>query len=631
MSDQIDPLYVTLLVGTACDGVKRFDVTPAELTSLNVDISNDLTTSWTHPTAGPLFCRDILVHIHNAGPSQVAYAFLAAHHDGVFRLQLNAASPPQSAITFPNPGGTWPILCGNANAKAVGVHENYLVIGRGDNYYTEQQHYGECSIPVACSGDEYRGGLESVPQSEKGVFVYSLTSGATLGDTAGFVKSNTGKGVKQLATRSITATSCWIDVAADNFGYLRYRFDAGPPPAVVQDASFAREQGVLINAVDEVSIHEIGGQRVLYASLENALTAHNLSAGGLPGPSLPGGVIYPVHAAVLAGVTETLPPHLVTSMTSADFFDLSAPLQPAKWVNGPLDTEDRANYFVDTAVGVAPVIPPGGDLPAWFYSVFDSVNDTGVEYPVAGFEIWDLGAQALEDRDVSQVSLFTKVTDFDMSSPLGTDTIKHYGGILVRGETGLQNAVYVGYGPRPGATVLGNPINAEAGAGLLIYKVRYEVDQKGEWHPLITRTDQVSAPLSGLYPGCEQRPAWISYSAATNSIYVAYGCLGVARFPLTSDYTAGTPSVRDSTVFVDGHALTRSALYAMDDGASVYTCYLGGVPSIIAKEPVSGFGTGTPGYYHTPMQPLHLVEDTTAPGAFFLADARGGIHRVLFP
>jgi hypothetical protein len=101
---------------------------------------------------------------------------------------------------------------------------------------------------------------------------------------------------------------------------------------------------------------------------------------------------------------------------------------------------------------------------------------------------------------------------------------------------------------------------------------------------------------------------------------------------LNGVYDASAPATRSSTFTVDGHTLQRSALYTIDDGTHVYTCYLGGIPSILAREPVNGFGgTQTPTYYHTPMQGIYLALDTTTANAIYLADTRGGIHRVVFP
>ncbi|MBI4879463.1 MAG: hypothetical protein HY812_11520, partial [Planctomycetes bacterium] len=73
-----------------------------------------------------------------------------------------------------------------------------------------------------------------------------------------------------------------------------------------------------------------------------------------------------------------------------------------------------------------------------------------------------------------------------------------------------------------------------------------------------------------------------------------------------------------------------SALQAIEHGGYVYTTYMSGG---ISREPAATFGSGLQTFYATRFQANALCPDPNPPldNGFYLADGRGGVHRINIP
>ena len=621
---------VTLLVGTACSGVLRFDFTFQELvcadTASPVNIQGALSDSWNGNVAsGPIHCRDILVHSHASG----VFAFVAANHDGVFRLRLDQTQKTIIELT----GTGWPIQSDPLAYKALALSpdETQLVVGTGTLLRTERQVLGVCSVPVDCSGEPSR----TPGLSQTGIQIHAL-SGSTFGDTVNEVTNAAlySLNVLDIATRGpATGGDYFIDAATDNKGYRLLRYDSQFVKTRT-DGTWGKANGVMLSTADDGVFGQItplaGGQPVdvLYVLTETGLASMDLSSGPLPAPA---SVIDAPQTVLAGGLTGTAPDFLLTGGDGGvSLYNLSDPLNPTQVPGllgagmGGIPGEKHRNVRVVSGI-------PSVSATPWAYILFhrgDANEQTG------GFSIWDLGpVTSGSPPNLNQALLLGTYQESDPQPPdCLSESAKAVGDVAVRSLANGNHAVYVPYGPRPGGVVHPScpPVPSNPSAGLLIYEVRPGTSSTLE----VVKTATVIAIPSALpfptgEPGHEV-VGFATYSAASHRVYAGYTCRGTVAYDLNGDLSASVAGTRPGLITLDSDTFQRSALHVVEHGGFVYTTWLGGNPNVISREAAATFGSGPVQYYRVPMNPISIEGDPTSSNHIYLFDARGGAHRLQF-
>jgi len=140
---------VTLLVGTACQGVFRFDIATSSLS-----FGSTAPVKWTPTSGARIFARDIVIDTEGSGRG-----YVAANRNGVYALNLSGGllaedtstgwplQPVTSALTY---------SIGVALKKGLAnpVTGTRLVIALGPSFVGEHGHHGDCvkQSPCDCDG-----------------------------------------------------------------------------------------------------------------------------------------------------------------------------------------------------------------------------------------------------------------------------------------------------------------------------------------------------------------------------------------------------------------------------------------------------------------------------------------------
>lgn len=615
----------TVFVGTACSGIYRFDIPSS---SLFTSPTFGTPSNWT--LTGGAFIRDLIYYetvISGFGTSRVLLA--AAHGNGVFRFDVSGSGSLTAT------GSPWPILEGSGgnavrfDSIALSPGGRQLVAVGGGDFVEERQHFGSCSIPVVCDGTS-----TSRPNGTScGVFVYDLRD--TFGGQTGFARDWADDATQaqvlgggalhgySVATRTENSTQYFIDVSADARGYQLYRHTTGTPSTVSSLGDFAKSDKLLLGSVDDVWFHDYGSTDVLFSASETAVWAHDVTniASSSVGSPIAAPASSAAGAAVLVeGFDPPTSPSVVVGGTSDSFSVYKVGFSPLTLTNlGNVPNGGRQNFFLTTHT---PVVPSSAPSQNWVIVVNNPDDDSTIDGP--GFKIWDIAPViGTSPNNIHNIVMRAHYLDGDEDpSPSPTPPFKsyrrQYGDVVaVDGPSTNHVTLYVAYGPSPGLYSSGTPSAVLAvptdDCGVAVF----DVDATStSGNVTVTLVDYVPAitSVAGNDP-----ITTLHLNDAKDTLYAGFGCYGVAQYDVTSTLA---PSVQ-GTRSVSG----KVALGAIEHQGDVYITYLSGG---IEWEPAGTFGTPAPTLIATTMQANQLVPDPTNATSpqFYLADGRGGVHRI---
>lgn len=148
------PGHATILVGTECSGLLRFDVPIAAFGTRQAvpPYLSQPTANWSPVGAhgaGP-FVRAVTIDDVPAQPPGFTRAFVATQSDGVHAIDLL----PDGSYA-PVVGAGWPLHPGGisyAHGLALDKHDDRLAVANGPRFDDEWNWWGDCEFPWPCDG-----------------------------------------------------------------------------------------------------------------------------------------------------------------------------------------------------------------------------------------------------------------------------------------------------------------------------------------------------------------------------------------------------------------------------------------------------------------------------------------------
>jgi hypothetical protein len=557
--------YVTVLTATECAGLRRYDIPdtmfPPAFPS-TYDAWDPVTIEGTH-----LFLRDIEIHEGLATPR----AFVAVYRGGIYAFDLPS---PTSGGGLVEAGGGWPFEVANDtfhHGLALDPQQNRLVVAAGPALKGEIQHFGDCSIPIACDGSG------QASPSNSGIYVYGSVhttapvQEASLGmdDTSGLP---IGGAPVNVAIRPNGATSYYLDVASDVQGLQVVEGRMGPFGwTLTVRGAYGADDEIPTGPFDDLVVY----QDVLYGANEGHISTYRVT-------SAPTFLDQPLAVVTGSGVGAiTFAPDVPTNNPRVfgakhdgiAYYDVGANKDDPPFL-GLLENHGRASTCL--------ALPGyGGQNPWWLY-VPNQVDDF----------------QTLPNRGGVRVFNVTRKTPaeaVELGRWLDT-TERALIDLRAVASAGNEHAVWVSYSPVEGGT--------DVSLGILVLKATYTTNPKEEGVPLVGR---------------------MHHDASANRLYVALGCDGIAMYHVSNPLTPTLIAHRSTPGKTALHL--RPTPWSSAHVLISFLTYGDGV-ALLDASTASAFTTATMQTIQNRFQATVTLRDPLDSNSFTVGDARGGVHHV---
>jgi hypothetical protein len=585
---------VMLLVGTACQGLRRYDFSttgqsptwpPIGAGSLGQPTAQyPNLSSCPNPPCGPIW-RDIAIDAINQR------AYVSAFKDGLFAFDLTTGLSVVSG---------WPYLQPNTYVHRLDFEPvgGYLVATLGPAYSKERQHLGICEKPVPCYSSDP---LDDADASASGLRLFQpMTSGAQpVGEWSGAVVKDFL--VRDVAIRRVSSTSYRFYLASGTRGFeIVTGANTGGGWTLQLAGAYGDSDAdkVAPGSMDDLVFN--ADRSVLYGGTEGKLVAFDTTVGmgllldDVTDVESSAGAVFVEH--VLHGGYELV---LGKGQDFVSVFDAATRLNPV--FTHSIDAKGRGLLFQVVNNG----LNPSGD--PWVYWV-----NYNLDVDLAGTP-WDTNGTVRAVRLTGPAPCASgceMARWLDTSSqpyPPGGPLLRRLDGIAVRGDLSGEHAIYVNFSPRD---------SSYPNLGLLILKavwnpVRRLADVSLE-AVVVAQTNVPTAPAGG-----------VTWDASANRVYAAYGCNGIAMYELSGAYSAA-PSYRP----LSGVPI-HIAPATIGSDKYVYVSTLNSGIALIKASTSSDFINSTPIWLVTPHQSNMVLVDPSNPLLLHIADGGGGVHRAV--
>lgn len=642
LASRVSGNTLTLLVGTACGAISSGGggLTFASLYRHDVDLSSGPPTAipswsatWTAEelvgsvsVTAPTFVRDIAIEPDGSA------AYVAAFTRGVHKLDLSGSGLSEVLTSG------WPLRAPNGlpgRADGVAVHDgalgHLLAVTFGPRLRDEQQVWGDiCSAPVACDDPM----LADSDLAYSGVRLYDLSSGAP----ALAAELPTGgcstppddclKGQPQkVALREIAGPALLVDLASETGGYElgRAEFGGGGLSLARVGAWSKHDDNLPLGSNDDM----IQIEDSLVVGFESGIAAYDLNAA--EPLDHPVDVVSNVSAILLTGFEAVAGyPAMVfgsAQIGGSNFFEVAgAGTSSIDLIHrGALVTNGRVYGHFALDASRTP------DGTPWLIILNNADPDTTKGCPTGLQPGPSVIVYRLNTNASNQIVPRLAVA-LGRFLPKVCETPSRSGYFLschAQPAGGNDVVVWVGYGPINHG-VVGSVEYGEPDAGLLVLKATF---QAGAPTP---DDDRVGFTYLGKSPAMLDAlgvpPGRITFDPASQRVYGAFGCNGLAAWEIAS--LLSVPSAPSGTWTASATGAAGSLLQPVPGPTPwIYVTDLGGRVWVLDGSDVSA---GPVGSYLSRGQPNALwpadstVGGSPPPPAFFLADGRGGLHRLQF-
>ena len=628
--DAVDGLYVdpgtqeprvTVVVGTACDGIYRYDF-PLSATSIPAS------TASIGSQAG--FVRDVVID-----PDTTRARAFTAHHN----LGIGMVSLANGGLTVLQPAQVLDPSATPTYALDLDFDEQHeiLAVAAGPFFGAEFQYGGESRIPVPCTAFD-----QAESDSASGTYVFDVSNDQFTqlffeqGDQVEWKDDNFPR-VYAVGLRVEDTENFALDLAAvTGLHSIICQFQGGTWTRTEVDDTYGHDQGMLLITTDEVLFQE----DAIYTAAEFALAVSD-RAGASPPPMFPPAEIVqakPVNA--LAGFPEPDARVFGSGTDGVIFFDTSGANRLDPQQGAGIYRKDGRGYGIGTTTGLGIATLPPLEIPRWLIIV-NPMDQTAVPANSTGslqlIRVDD--ATSPGDPDVKQVLRWYHRQGGGSLPPLLPNASLYR--VAVRTISNLEQAWYVSFGPLRATineTTQQTIYEGERGSGLLTLRVRAELNQQtgGVDHSI-----EAMSRIRVIEPGPEdpdaEDPMIVTYDAGRGYVYLALGTEGLAVFDVSGD--PYTPQFDEMTDFRRFNPDPVPVGQVID---TFYHCLPGPGNSLV----LSGFYSGLlhisdyqnieqsdVTIYRTRYQSIGLSPDTTDPtrSTFYVADGYAGTVRVQIP
>ena len=588
----------TVLVGTACNGIGRFEF--------------DLDAAAIPSVSGPavlssFFVRDIELEAQGSGNGR---AFVALNRAGEAILSLNgggmslAAGPVQPKLGSPT---LTPITyCNGLSYDPVWKR---LAVVLGPWFREEKQFGSDERIPIPCTL------VPEIDAIDRGVVVYSAVTNSLVEQVWDVTTvESIAKPIPaiEVRVRSGTSSSYFLDLAGGDGGTHSFLAEVdGQGNWTLDRAEEALDQRLLVSLVttDEVLVQ----QAALYGANEYSLSAYERTIGLAPPLLVPAAVVVAEPANTITGFPEPHARLYTTGFSGIRIYDASGPNRLAP-IPGPslIPSEGDRGLASRATYGLSPDFIT---TPRWLVKASFGESDVGLN--TGSLQLYDVGlATTGDDPQVRRVSSWLHRGDFPAGFALPNASLRD---LAIR-PAGNQQYWYVSYGPKPASSEAGQSFAAETHIGLLTLRIR------------LLPNDRIVIELVDREPivVAEQGNApWrVTYDSARSRIYLALASQGVACFDASN---AGNPSLlwhRDD--FVGPTDIATCYQVLPGPGDSLVVSYLD--RGLLVIEDYADPSSDAV-FHTTRFQAISIAKDPddTSGSSFYVGDARAGLVRVTLP
>jgi hypothetical protein len=602
------PGKLTVLVGTACEEIKRFELDP------DADQLPDLLGP-TIPTWGNgYFVRDIELESQGGGTGR---AFVALNRDGLAILRLDggglqlATGPYKPELGTPGSPVTPTVTyCNGLSYDPVGQR---LAVVLGPWFRGEKQYGSEARKPIPCIP------TPEVKPTEEGLLVLQVSTDAFV-ERAWHVDSASATGGPiggdEVRIRAPTTTTFFADVAGGDNGAHTYQLEVIGGLWSLKRAIEDLDQDFLVSLVntDEVLVQD----DTLYAANEFSLTAFDRSLSPLPSLLIPDSVLPAEPVNTLAGFPAPGARIYSRGHDGVTIFNSDGPQRLSPLLGAALlpSGGDRG-LTVRTTYGNPKIIGLDGVIyPRWLLR--PNLGESDLGNATGSIELYDVGlAVTGNDPAIQRRASWVHRGEFPVGVQLPNASLSD---VAVRPATATVQYWYVSYGPKRPSTEAGTTYAGNDHMGLLTLKAITIFPSNRVSLELVSRTNITLAPP-------EDWPWRVTYDAARQRIYVALASEGIACFDASSP---GNPVLLWHRQFVPS--------------TEISTCYQvipGPLDSLVASYLDRGLlviedfdDSNSPAkFYSTRFQAIGVTADPadSTGASFFVGDGRGGLVRVTLP